>query len=333
MMRRRRGSILIIVLWALFILSALAIAISGYARAQISIAGRLSQSARDYYLARAGVERAIIEVSNCPAKEFDSPGDPWRSDEAVFKDVRFGDGVYSVFNLDEMVFDGSGGRYGMSDEESKININKAPVEVLKNIFKIACGIDDDEAVSIATSIVNWRSPADAELKEGAGEFYYEALERPYRPKNAPFDSLGELVLVKGVTGAIFDKVKSRLTVYGDGAVNINSADDIVLRALGISEESARAIISFRGGGSDSGSPANVFEDNSKVVILLNEKGLLSGEDGGRITGLIAKKMLSVESDNFGGIAVGRVDGLAERTGAKIAFIFDRKNNVIRYWKE
>ena len=53
--------------------------------------------------------------------------------------------------------------------------------------------------------------------------------------------LDELLLVKGVTRDIFDKVKDRVTVYGTGQVNINTAGMRVLQSLGMSEELAEKI--------------------------------------------------------------------------------------------
>jgi len=333
--RRQKGSILIIVLWALFILSALAMAISGYTRAQISVAGKLSQRARDYYLARAGLERALIEVKNAAEKDYDSLFDSWSDNDACFKDAVFGDGTYSVIAYSDVLNSKAPIRYGLADEESKINVNKAPVDILKNIFEIAGGVSPDDAQAIAASIINWRSSADKALKEGAGEFYYQTLDHPYKAKNAPIEAPEELLLVKGVSRALFNKVKDHITIYGSGVVNINTAGAIVLRSLGLSEETAGMIVDFRSAktGNEGASSVNVFEDTAKITALLTEKGSLSTEESGKIGSLISKNLISVRSDNFSGIAIGKMGGNTSQAGSRIAFVFDRKNNAIRYWRE
>ncbi|MDD5436857.1 MAG: type II secretion system protein GspK, partial [Candidatus Omnitrophica bacterium] len=193
---KRKGSILIIVLWALFILGALAVAMSGYVSAQINLSKKLSERARDYYLAKAGVERAILEVKNDITDEYDALTDSWGANDAAFKDAKLGDGSYSVFPA-SYAAGAKVVRYGLSDEESKINVNKAPKDVLKNIFQIQAGLAEDEAREIAASIINWRLPEDQADKEGANAFHYQTLDRPYEAKNEPIEVLEELLLIKG----------------------------------------------------------------------------------------------------------------------------------------
>ncbi len=331
---KTKGSVLIIVLWSLFILSALAIAISGYVRSQISVAGKLSQNTRNYYLARAGVEMAVKEVKSAPVKGYETLGDGWSANIVAFKEAAFGDGHYSVLGSPAAI--GAGGaKYGMEDEERKININSAPVGVLKNLFEIAGGVDAEDAPAIAASVVNWREPEDRAIKEGAGAFHYSTLDRPYKCKNALFEAPEELLLVKGVTRNVFDKIKDHVTLYGGGAVNINTAGPVALRSLGMSEELAEKIAHFRSSTTekDGKVTANVFDDTAKVAALLKENESISAEEGGIISDLIAKNLLSVNSDNFGATVYGGI-GMASGPGAaKITFVFDRKNNALRYWRE
>ncbi|MBN1975472.1 MAG: general secretion pathway protein GspK [Sedimentisphaerales bacterium] len=80
---------------------------------------------------------------------------------------------------------------------------------------------------------------------GAENDYYQKLEEKYPCKNAPFDLLSELMLVKGMTTEIFHGrieqeearikpvlgINQYLTVYGDGKININEASPIVIQSL------------------------------------------------------------------------------------------------------
>ena len=68
---------------------------------------------------------------------------------------------------------------------------------------------------------------------------------PYRCKNAPFETLRELLLVKGMTETVFygqagnetqniepvEGIQKYLTIYGDGKVNINEASSMVIQSL------------------------------------------------------------------------------------------------------
>ena len=312
-------------------------AISGYVSAQINVAKKLSERARDYYLARAAVERAILEVKNDSTDKHDALTDSWSANDAVFKECPLGDGTYSVLSLSAAENDVPAVRYGMSDEESKINVNKAPIDILKNFFETVGGVDEEKATAIAASILNWRNPAGQSEKEGADAFHYQALDHPYECKNAPFEAPEELLLVEGITEDIFDKVKTRLTVYGSGAVNINTADEMVLRSIGMSGELAGKIIHFRESEPSKGGSAdeipNYFDNTANIVNYLTKKESLSAEESGKISGIIARGLLSVTSDNFGGLAVGKAGNGPGGSGAKITFVFDRKNNVMRYWRE
>jgi DNA uptake protein ComE-like DNA-binding protein len=55
---------------------------------------------------------------------------------------------------------------------------------------------------LAAAIVDFRDPDDNPLPYGAESSYYLGLPHPYRAKNAPYESLMELLLVRGVTPAI-----------------------------------------------------------------------------------------------------------------------------------
>lgn len=74
---------------------------------------------------------------------------------------------------------------------------------------------------------------------GAEDDTYQTLDDPYRARNAPFDSIEELRLVRGVGDDFWatfvepdpDDPRSRtVTIYGSGAVNPNEAPPEVLRA-------------------------------------------------------------------------------------------------------
>lgn len=58
---------------------------------------------------------------------------------------------------------------------------------------------------------------------GAEDSSYDHLEFPYKSKNAYFDSLQELHLVRGFDDEMYDTFAPALTVYSEGKVNIKSA--------------------------------------------------------------------------------------------------------------
>ena len=94
-------------------------------------------------------------------------------------------------------------RFGITDEASKLNINVASDTQLLALVQRALGNETEQAdpKEIVDAIIDWRD-ADHTPRGEAGDtegIYYRLLPKPYRVKNAPFDTVEELLLVKGVT--------------------------------------------------------------------------------------------------------------------------------------
>ncbi len=100
-------------------------------------------------------------------------------------------------------------RFGITDESSKININAATPEQLLALVEqvVLADADGDEEIdpkAIVDAIIDWRdadNTPSGEAGDTEGE-YYLSLDKPYGVKNGEFSSVEELLLVKGVTGAI-----------------------------------------------------------------------------------------------------------------------------------
>jgi type II secretory pathway component PulK len=99
---------------------------------------------------------------------------------------------------------GSGGsgsfRYGLIDEAGKININAlfkldSSGTLLYNTLMQLPNMTDD----IANSIIYWIDPNAAQRSSGATDEYYGSLSPSYHAKNAPLDSLEEMLYIRGVT--------------------------------------------------------------------------------------------------------------------------------------
>jgi len=314
------GSILIGVLWSLFFLSALAVAIYGYISPQLGLAERTRDRMKMYYVAKAGVVRAMRAVQRDETQEVDALNDTWSFSEEGFKEVVVGDGTFSLERGEA--------QYGLMDEERKININKAPQAVLKHLFEVLAEITSQEASDLADSIVDWRDEDDDLLGNGAETGYYQVLDPPYTCKNADFSVVEELLLVKGMTQEVFEKVQDWITVFGAGAVNINTADTMVLQSLNLSAALADDIESFRKGsdGLEATEDDGFFEDVGSIAGSVN----VSGDDVDVLTSLVSENLLTVKSNYFRGNSVGRLSG--QEGTVKIVFVVDR-NKKIKYWKE
>jgi hypothetical protein len=129
----------------------------------------------------------------------------------------------------------------LHDENGKINlngINDGNKGILIEYFN-QMGIDLFDADIIVDSILDWIDPDDLTHLNGAEDNYYESLPEPYKTKDAPFSSIEELALVRGVTPEIYESIRNDITVYGGEQikVNINIASREILSSVpGLSGE-------------------------------------------------------------------------------------------------
>ena len=141
--------------------------------------------------------------------------------------------------------------YRLSDEEARLNLNTASPDSVGRLFE-ALGIDKIERDGIIASIQDWRDPNEDHRLNGAeSEDTYLKLPLPYRSKNANFDSVNELLQVKGVTPAMLAGADGKpgladvVTVKTPGQVNINTAGPLVMRALNVSDAEYSEIVQSR----------------------------------------------------------------------------------------
>jgi len=188
----RRAIALILVLWAIAVLSLVAGGLSFAIRQNVAISNIEKSRMTSHHLARAGVERAIAEIMDDP-KLSDTMSDFWYDDAAAFQEVELTGGTFSVthegYELVPVAL------YGAGDESAKLNVNVATREQLLKL--------PDMTESIASAIIDWRDENEEPEVEGVEGGYYDSLNHPYMIRNGPFKTVRELLLVRGVTAELF----------------------------------------------------------------------------------------------------------------------------------
>ncbi len=61
----------------------------------------------------------------------------------------------------------------------------------------------DLPAGVVDSIMDWRDPDDLHRTSGAEDEYYRSLTPPYTAKNGPFDTVEDLLWVRGMTAELF----------------------------------------------------------------------------------------------------------------------------------
>ncbi len=330
---RQDGSILIIVLWWLTILAILAVAVYAAVSPRISLADRLKDRATLHYLAEAAVQLARSTVKDDDTPGFDSLNEAWSNDEARFKEIQLGNARCSVgYLVPGPEQDSWQPRYGLMDEERRLNLNRVSDETLVRLLEQVAGLTSLEAKPLAAAIIDWRDKDDNPGTYGAEGPHYQRLSRPYPCKDAPFQVPEELLLVKGMTISIYSALRDYITVFGNGPVNINTADAVVLEALGLSAGMVNALLMYRAGpdGIPGTADDNVFENVGRIVNDLAEGARLSQNESRELRQVVNAGVFTVRSDNFRGQLFRQLDNRQQTV--QITFVFNR-NGVIRFWNE
>ncbi len=192
-MKRQQASVLIGVLWCLALLAVLVIGVLHTARLDLMVSKNYGDKIQAHYLAVAGVEKAKAVLfhdamnrrgvsQNHTKLVFDDPEE--------FRDVHFGTGRFQVFRRGRSD-EGGDIIYGVSDEESRLNVNTADLPALTKLP----GMTPD----VVAAIMDWRDNDNTVSPGGAEADYYADLKPPYQPRNDALQTVRELLMVRGVS--------------------------------------------------------------------------------------------------------------------------------------
>ncbi len=238
--RNDKGVALVLVLWILAFLSVLVGEFCLAMRTEINITTNFKEETLSHYYAKAGVNLATHRLiyGGIFPNSVEGDEEAWEEEASEWHlgskipSISFGEGSIDI---------------EIQNESGKININYAGSGFLKMMLN-PFDLDEQDRDIIVDSILDWRDADDLYRLNGAEDEYYESLAHPYKAKNGFFDSVDELLLVRGMTPEIFyGGLKEMVTVYpgetlisskgvkkppvNSSRININSAPPLVLRAL------------------------------------------------------------------------------------------------------
>ncbi len=186
--RRRRGVIFYVTLVVVLMAGLLAAGLNFYIRSQASGSAADQRAAQAAEAARAGVSLAAAILLD-PEYQLENVSD----NPDLFRDLIVAPGPpewrVCLMRDDPTVDDAPA--YGLADESGRLNLNVATVEQLL----LLPGMTRD----VAEAIIDWRDADDTPGPQGAESDYYQNLPSPYRARNGSFESVDELLLVRGVT--------------------------------------------------------------------------------------------------------------------------------------
>lgn len=320
-----RGSLLLFVVWTVALLSLFAASVASHAAFALGLTERLSDQLRASYAARAAVPYAMLALEDDQSPQVDGTAEPWSDDPRLW-DRAVGGGTFNVMagaSTDGRI------RHGLTDEDRAINLNTAPADVLRRLAQLAAGLREDDAIALAAAIEDWRDENDQPVQKGAEGIYYRGLEDGYDCKNGPFESLEELMLVRGITPELYGYLAPHVTVYGSGKVNVNTADRLVLRALGLSETGVDGAFLYRAGEDNIVGTSDDRALNSPAALTTEWAPYVPAEDLARLTPLLQEGFLDVGSTAFR----MEIEARAGSSGMVHAFCVIDREGAIRRWNE
>jgi type II secretory pathway component PulK len=97
----------------------------------------------------------------------------------------------------------------VEEESAKLNLNSlldldSSGDTLRQVLEKVQSTIPEMTDDVIAAIIDWMDEDDDLEEQGAETEYYMALDPPYRAKNAPVDSIEELLLVRGVTPALLN---------------------------------------------------------------------------------------------------------------------------------
>jgi len=187
---KQRGIALVMVLWTLALLTILATGYSRMMRTETMLTANLVHSSQAAALAEAGINAAIAELLK-PSQE-----QAWKTD-----------GTRYEYELNNNLI-----AIQIRAESGKIDLNKARTELLYGLLE-SVNVTKDDLLPLLQAILDWRDKDHQVRNHGAEDADYRNAGISHGAKDGPFNSLDELLLVKGFTPALYRKIRPALTIY------------------------------------------------------------------------------------------------------------------------
>lgn len=242
---KRQGFVVIVVLCMIICMAVLLVGFNYQSRTNLHAVGDFQKSAQALNYAKAGLNIAIAAIK--------APDDinAGKTSTNLFWDEQ-------TFNIDE------GNCFvTITEENAKLNINLLkdkngrPDRIrIDQVLRLIDLLNKEEGgythigYGLVPAIIDWTDSDDNVTHlpfikfENTGEEsgYYNNLETPYECRNGPIETTEELLLVKGITPDVFERIRDFITVYGDGKININHASKHVIESLSEKMDAALAQI-------------------------------------------------------------------------------------------
>ncbi len=310
-----KGMALLLVLVIITLLTSLLMELSYSTLVDQRLTETFRDSTKAYYLARGGVAagRMLLKEDD---NDYDHSTELWHTGIISYP---VGQGAVSVT---------------IEDLNSKLAINSLVsgnnprTVVVDRFYRLFVSLEIDylaDPAELTAALIDWLDSGDQSYQliqtddldipvAGAENDYYQGLSPPYACKNGAVETLQELLLIKGFSRELLDKIAPHVTVNGSDMININTASAEVLMSLNadIDEQTAETLIERRGDG--------------PIESIESLENLLSEERYSILKTLANQKLLGTTSQYYRIASEAMVNDGRQRLVAEI----NKKDNSLLY---
>ncbi len=275
------GIALMIVLWVLVLLMALATEFAFSMKMEVNTTRNYKEDTESYYLAKAGINLALAELLKDAS--FHSIHDEYgwisgtgKSAKTASADAEEApaesEGGFDIVNRTDIELGNGSITYTIKDENGKISINSSSKIILNKLLAYSGVKEKLDQDTISDSILDWIDSNKNHRLNGAEDDYYRTQSPPYLAKNGKIETLSELLKIRGITeeilygsqeeGGEYKGIAQFLTIYNYSTINPNTTSAEVLSIIFSPEEAAEILNNRVEKGYHSNSLSTIFRVTS-----------------------------------------------------------------------
>jgi general secretion pathway protein K len=285
----QNGIAMMIVLWVLVLLIALATEFAFSMKMEVNTTRNYKEDTESYYLAKAGLKLALAElikdvrfhsiheehgwIMGNPIPTPEANPAPGKETESQVVEVQ----DFDIVNRTDIELGNGTITYTIRDENGKISINSASKATLNKLLAYSGVSEKIDQDTISDSVLDWIDTNKNHRLNGAEDDYYRTQSPPYLAKNGKIETLNELLQIRGITEEIlygspeedgeFKGIAQFLTIYEYSSINPNTASEEVLNILNTPEQVVTILDNRATKGFHSNSLSNLFRIKATGKVL------------------------------------------------------------------
>ena len=258
MLKNQRGSVIIITLWTIILLTILVTVIASEVRLSAHAAYYQRQELGNWADVLAAVNQGEMELM---LEKMPRPPEVIDDLNEIDKNPLY------RFNGQELELNypaAEGITVRIYDHAGKINLREISRPRMRALLEKKLGDDQDDKIDqLIAAWGDWLDLNNAASVNGAEQDYYEALTPPYIPRNGKMESVEEILNIRGFDEVFSDvDMEAAFTLYTDNElVNLNLATVEAMRLLpGLDDDLIEQILAWR--------QENEFRGNGDVAQIV-----------------------------------------------------------------